>query len=204
MAQASLISGVLPVCCAQHIMSTTSSTFVRYLDLDGLRTMCGLEGGTLGQMSSFFQRDSQRRQELVSAYVVPESIRCVQCGICSYNCPLGIESVLSGSDCVGTDGASTRRGRGMGTAKLSGVSAPLSAAIAEASPLLESVRISTEIGGSRRQVGSPSPQSACTGSTRTKSAANNAATVKARINFMAGPSLKEEIPTSTRELYSLP
>lgn len=42
-------------------------------------------------MSNFFQRDSQRRQELVSAYVVPESIRCVQCGICSYNCPLGID-----------------------------------------------------------------------------------------------------------------
>ncbi len=48
MAQASLISGVLPVFCAQHTILTTSSTFVRYLDLDDLRTMCGLEGGTLG------------------------------------------------------------------------------------------------------------------------------------------------------------
>jgi Fe-S oxidoreductase len=40
---------------------------------------------------SIFQRDSQRRQALVSAYVVPEAVRCVQCGICSYNCPLGID-----------------------------------------------------------------------------------------------------------------
>jgi heterodisulfide reductase subunit C len=42
-------------------------------------------------MGTFFKRDSQRHQALVSAYVVPESFRCVQCGICSYNCPLGID-----------------------------------------------------------------------------------------------------------------
>ncbi|TFH32244.1 MAG: 4Fe-4S dicluster domain-containing protein [Anaerolineales bacterium] len=42
-------------------------------------------------MDDPFQRDPKRHQTLVSAYVVPESIRCVQCGICSYNCPLGID-----------------------------------------------------------------------------------------------------------------
>ena len=40
---------------------------------------------------SLIQRDSARRQALVRAHVVPDSIRCVQCGICSYNCPLGID-----------------------------------------------------------------------------------------------------------------
>jgi heterodisulfide reductase subunit C len=28
---------------------------------------------------------------MVSAVVVAESIRCVECGICTYNCPLGID-----------------------------------------------------------------------------------------------------------------
>lgn len=34
---------------------------------------------------------SSRREALEKGVVVPESIRCVQCGICSYNCPLGID-----------------------------------------------------------------------------------------------------------------
>ena len=28
---------------------------------------------------------------MVSAVVVAEAVRCVECGICSYNCPLGID-----------------------------------------------------------------------------------------------------------------
>jgi ferredoxin len=32
-----------------------------------------------------------RRQTLVEGCVVPESARCVQCGICSYACPIGID-----------------------------------------------------------------------------------------------------------------
>ena len=31
------------------------------------------------------------RQVLVEANVVPDAPRCVQCGICSYNCPIGID-----------------------------------------------------------------------------------------------------------------
>ena len=38
----------------------------------------------------FFRPDS-RRQALIQAIVVPEQGRCVQCGICSYNCPIGID-----------------------------------------------------------------------------------------------------------------
>ena len=36
-------------------------------------------------------RDRAKRQALVAAYVVAETSRCVECGICSYNCPLGID-----------------------------------------------------------------------------------------------------------------
>lgn len=32
-----------------------------------------------------------RYQLLSEAQVVPDSVRCVQCGICSYNCPIGID-----------------------------------------------------------------------------------------------------------------
>jgi heterodisulfide reductase subunit C len=32
-----------------------------------------------------------RQQALADAQVVPEATRCVQCGICSYNCPMSID-----------------------------------------------------------------------------------------------------------------
>lgn len=32
-----------------------------------------------------------RHQALSEAQVVPEAARCVQCGICSQNCPIGID-----------------------------------------------------------------------------------------------------------------
>jgi heterodisulfide reductase subunit A-like polyferredoxin len=32
-----------------------------------------------------------RRQALAEAQVVPDAGRCVQCGCCSYNCPMGID-----------------------------------------------------------------------------------------------------------------
>jgi Pyruvate/2-oxoacid:ferredoxin oxidoreductase delta subunit len=36
-------------------------------------------------------RDMVKRRAMVSAVVVAESIRCVECGICTYNCPQGID-----------------------------------------------------------------------------------------------------------------
>ncbi len=33
----------------------------------------------------------KRREVLSTGWVVSDSIRCVQCGICSYNCPIGID-----------------------------------------------------------------------------------------------------------------
>jgi ferredoxin len=42
-------------------------------------------------LKRFFDRDSTRRQVLFSGFVVPDSSRCVQCGICSYHCPIEID-----------------------------------------------------------------------------------------------------------------
>ena len=38
-----------------------------------------------------FGLSSDRRVVMASGYVVPEPARCVQCGICSYYCPVGID-----------------------------------------------------------------------------------------------------------------
>ena len=37
------------------------------------------------------QNGVTRRQVLAEGYVVPELTRCVQCGICSYHCPIEID-----------------------------------------------------------------------------------------------------------------
>ena len=39
----------------------------------------------------FFGSDANRRHVLATGQVVPDSARCVQCGICSFNCPIGID-----------------------------------------------------------------------------------------------------------------
>ena len=36
-------------------------------------------------------RDFLKRRAMVSALVVADVTRCVECGICSYNCPVGID-----------------------------------------------------------------------------------------------------------------
>ncbi len=35
--------------------------------------------------------EARQRQALAVGLVVPDNSRCVQCGICSYNCPIGID-----------------------------------------------------------------------------------------------------------------
>ncbi len=46
----------------------------------------------MGKLTSFlFGRDPGRHQLLVEGWVVPEAARCVQCGICTYACPIGID-----------------------------------------------------------------------------------------------------------------
>jgi ferredoxin len=38
-----------------------------------------------------FTRDRRRQVAMATACVVPRARRCVQCGICSFNCPIGID-----------------------------------------------------------------------------------------------------------------
>ncbi len=45
-------------------------------------------------MNSFTRlvdKERRRNEALATGRVVPDQSRCVQCGICSYNCPLGID-----------------------------------------------------------------------------------------------------------------
>ncbi len=38
-----------------------------------------------------FTADREKYRTLAGAWVAPEPIRCVQCGVCSFNCPMGID-----------------------------------------------------------------------------------------------------------------
>ena len=40
---------------------------------------------------TLLHRDKLKRRAMVSAIVVADPVRCVECGICTYNCPLGID-----------------------------------------------------------------------------------------------------------------
>jgi ferredoxin len=42
----------------------------------------------LGQL---FEQEVRRRQALATAIIHTEPIRCVQCGVCSYSCPMGVD-----------------------------------------------------------------------------------------------------------------
>jgi heterodisulfide reductase subunit C len=38
-----------------------------------------------------FKRDANKHTVLASGQVISDPTRCVQCGICTYNCPVGID-----------------------------------------------------------------------------------------------------------------
>ena len=38
-----------------------------------------------------FEADRAEHEILASAWVVPDPTRCVQCGICTFSCPMGID-----------------------------------------------------------------------------------------------------------------
>ena len=42
-------------------------------------------------LKNWLKSDSVRQGNLASAWVVPEPSRCVQCGICTYSCPIEID-----------------------------------------------------------------------------------------------------------------
>lgn len=41
--------------------------------------------------SGWFKADRAEHAALATAWVIPEPTRCVQCGICSFSCPMGID-----------------------------------------------------------------------------------------------------------------
>jgi NAD-dependent dihydropyrimidine dehydrogenase PreA subunit len=43
------------------------------------------------KINDFFKPEINRRKALVEGQVVPETDRCVQCGICSFYCPINID-----------------------------------------------------------------------------------------------------------------
>ena len=43
------------------------------------------------KIKDFTQQEKSRRKALVEGYVVSDPTRCVQCGICTYNCPINID-----------------------------------------------------------------------------------------------------------------
>lgn len=42
-------------------------------------------------LKTWFSTETTRRQVIVEGQVVPDSTRCVQCGVCSFHCPIGID-----------------------------------------------------------------------------------------------------------------
>ncbi len=40
---------------------------------------------------AFLKTEKNRHRAAFGGLVTPDSSRCVQCGICSYNCPIGID-----------------------------------------------------------------------------------------------------------------
>lgn len=40
---------------------------------------------------NLFKTDAKKHAALATGQVVSDPTRCVQCGICSYNCPVGID-----------------------------------------------------------------------------------------------------------------
>ena len=43
------------------------------------------------KLADLLLQEKKRRQALVEGEVVPEPTRCVQCGICSFYCPINID-----------------------------------------------------------------------------------------------------------------
>jgi heterodisulfide reductase subunit C len=42
-------------------------------------------------LHKLLSKDVRKQKVLAEGQVVPDSFRCVQCGICSYSCPIGID-----------------------------------------------------------------------------------------------------------------
>jgi ferredoxin len=45
----------------------------------------------MSRLQKLTLRETSRRHALAEGRVIPEAARCIQCGICSYNCPVDID-----------------------------------------------------------------------------------------------------------------
>ena len=45
----------------------------------------------MSRLQKLTLREASRRHALAEGQVIPEAARCIQCGICSYNCPVDID-----------------------------------------------------------------------------------------------------------------
>ncbi len=43
------------------------------------------------KFNRLLKQETTRRQAMAAGQVVPDPARCVQCGICTYNCPINID-----------------------------------------------------------------------------------------------------------------
>lgn len=43
------------------------------------------------KLGGVFKETSLKRDALASGYILPDENRCVQCGICSFNCPINVD-----------------------------------------------------------------------------------------------------------------
>lgn len=42
-------------------------------------------------LKRLFSSTTRKQAILAEGYILPDQARCVQCGICSFNCPIGID-----------------------------------------------------------------------------------------------------------------
>ncbi len=40
---------------------------------------------------SLFKKAAEKRKTLATGVIIPDRSRCVQCGICIFNCPIGVD-----------------------------------------------------------------------------------------------------------------
>jgi ferredoxin len=80
------------------------------------KTMISRDKNSSKLFGSFFQDTNEKLETLASGFIQPDENRCVQCGICSYNCPINVDvrshalrgSIIQESKCL-TCGECVRR-----------------------------------------------------------------------------------------------
>jgi Fe-S oxidoreductase len=68
---------------ASRILAVAAWTAIREAKKAGTVAMINLK--------QLWQGEASKHQARAEGCVVPEAARCVQCGICSYSCPIGID-----------------------------------------------------------------------------------------------------------------